>query len=222
MRARIIKPEFWDDEVLARNTTRDTRLLFIGLWNYSDDYGVVKGNSTWIKNKIFPYEEIKIDTVEKWLKELQPRWILPFDNDGVKYYYIKSFTTHQTINRPSKFKNPSPPDTLTEYSLSPQDTLTDEVNRSKEEVNKKEYNALFETFYQAYPIKQAKQNAFKAWSKLQVDDVLIEKMLKAISLQKDSKQWKEGFIPHPATWLNGRRWEDEISVQKKQNEAEFI
>ena len=38
-------------------------------------------------------------------------------------------------------------------------------------------------------------------------------MLAAIERQKQTAQWKENggqYIPHPATWLNGRRWEDEV------------
>lgn len=38
-------------------------------------------------------------------------------------------------------------------------------------------------------------------------------MLKAIEVQKKSDQWQRDngqYIPYPATWLNGRRWEDEI------------
>ena len=46
-------------------------------------------------------------------------------------------------------------------------------------------------------------------------------MLAALERQRASDQWrKEGgrFIPLPATWINGRRWEDEetLLVQGKQ------
>jgi predicted nucleic acid-binding protein len=47
----MIKPEFWDDEKLA-TVSRDARLLFVGLWSNSDDYGVVKGHPAWLKNRI--------------------------------------------------------------------------------------------------------------------------------------------------------------------------
>ena len=35
----------------------------------------------------------------------------------------------------------------------------------------------------------------------------------AIEKQKKSAQWTKNdgqFIPHPTTWLNGKRWEDEV------------
>ena len=41
----------------------------------------------------------------------------------------------------------------------------------------------------------------------------MQAILAGIEKQKQSAQWtKDGgqFIPHPATWLNGCRWEDEM------------
>jgi hypothetical protein len=35
-------------------------------------------------------------------------------------------------------------------------------------------------------------------------------ILAAIARQRTWEQWREPrFIPHPATWINGRRWTDE-------------
>ena len=45
--------------------------------------------------------------------------------------------------------------------------------------------------------------------------VPLEVLLTAIEKQKESAQWSKDngqFIPHPTTWLNGKRWEDEVSV----------
>jgi len=113
------------------------------MWNHSDDYGVVKGNAVWLKSKIFPYEDIKPDTFQKWLNELEKgRWILPFVVDGAKYYYIQAFTKHQTINRPSQQRNPSPPDSLIEDSLNTHDGLTPEVNRSKENIKEEKEKVI--------------------------------------------------------------------------------
>lgn len=83
---------------------------------------------------------------------------------------------------------------------------------------KNKYMAKFEVFWNAYPKKVKKQNAIKAFERLQVDDELLARMLDALEVQKQSNQWtKEGgqFIPHPATWLNGQQWEDEMEVVQK-------
>ena len=52
----------------------------------------------------------------------------------------------------------------------------------------------------------------KAFQKLNPGEELLEQMLDTIRQQKSSIQWlADGgrFIPHPATWLNQGRWEDE-------------
>ena len=69
----------------------------------------------------------------------------------------------------------------------------------------------FEKFYSAYPRKISKPVAEKAWKKQKC--VLTEVMP---ALQKQMKLWNDPqFIPHPASWLNGRRWEDELPSGNK-------
>lgn len=73
-------------------------------------------------------------------------------------------------------------------------------------------NESFKRFWEAYPKKVAKQDALKAFKKIKPDDNLFAEMMKALRRQKESTEWKRDkgkFVPYPATWLNGRRWEDE-------------
>jgi uncharacterized phage protein (TIGR02220 family) len=139
-RIRMIKPEFWDDEKLS-SISRDARLTFIGMWNNSDDYAVVKGHASWLKNNIFPYDDIKLSEFQKWLLELENiKVILPFEHSGEKYYYIKNFQKHQTINRPSQVKNPQPQDNIIDDSLNTHGVVTDEIklNEVESKLNKVE------------------------------------------------------------------------------------
>jgi hypothetical protein len=76
-----------------------------------------------------------------------------------------------------------------------------------------EHSVGFERFYAAYPRKVAKREAIKAWDKLAPDDGLIERILDSLERQKASwaaEKQERKFIPYPASWLNGRRWEDEL------------
>jgi hypothetical protein len=69
-------------------------------------------------------------------------------------------------------------------------------------------------FWAAYPRRTGKQPAFRSWLRLDPPSGLQEQILSAIELQK-RHTWKESsFIPHPATWLNQQRWEDEIQKGK--------
>ena len=70
----------------------------------------------------------------------------------------------------------------------------------------------FDRFWGAYPRHQGKEAARKVWAKIRPDDALLAEMLAALERQRASDQWRRDggrFIPLPATWLNGRRWEDE-------------
>ncbi len=75
----------------------------------------------------------------------------------------------------------------------------------------------FNTFWNSYPKKTAKQAAIKAFNKINPDELLLEIILSSLDKFKQSEQWTKDsgqFIPFPATWLNGRRWEDEIKTEK--------
>jgi len=67
----------------------------------------------------------------------------------------------------------------------------------------------FARFWEAYPSKVGKGAAEKAFAKIKPSPDLVAQMLDAVGWQAKTKQWQEGFIPNPATWLNQRRWEDE-------------
>jgi hypothetical protein len=70
----------------------------------------------------------------------------------------------------------------------------------------------FKEFWNCYPKKRSKQKAQEKFLKLPRE--FLPKILRAVREQKESSEWqKDGgqFIPHPTTWLNGKRWEDDIN-----------
>jgi len=77
--------------------------------------------------------------------------------------------------------------------------------------HKKEYIDRFDIFWKQYPRKVAKPNALKSWLKIKPDDVVLKKMLAAINHQGLPSREIQ-FVPHPASWLNAQRWEDEITA----------
>lgn len=68
---------------------------------------------------------------------------------------------------------------------------------------------LFERFWQAYPRRTAKGHARKAWraalKKVDAESLI----LKTSQFAKQQAGKEPQFIPHPASWLNAERWEDE-------------
>jgi hypothetical protein len=91
-----------------------------------------------------------------------------------------------------------------------------ETDKRREEKNNtpqapKGAGTLFESFWNAYPKKVGKDDARKAFVKRKPDAEMLAAMVTAISSQASSAAWtKDGgqFIPNPATWLNGGRWQD--------------
>lgn len=69
----------------------------------------------------------------------------------------------------------------------------------------------FAGFWSFYPRGENKQGAMRAWDKLKPDDALICTMGQALKRQMASPEWQAGIgIPYASTWLNQRRWEDEL------------
>ncbi|POG01247.1 hypothetical protein BGP84_01130 [Pseudomonas putida] len=91
----------------------------------------------------------------------------------------------------------------------------------------------FERFWKIYPRKVSKADAKKAWAKIKVTADLFALMAKALAAWTVSTDWtKDGgqFIPHASTWLNGKRWEDELpqpaaakpaAPRRQSNEPDF-
>lgn len=113
-RRRMIDPEFWLDEDLAK-VSAYARLLYIGLWNICDDnYATFPEKLGWLKIQIFPYEEVNMG---KLLQELSESGrILLFEQKGEKYYFIKNFFRYQRVDKPSLPKYPKYPGLLQDYS----------------------------------------------------------------------------------------------------------
>ena len=75
---------------------------------------------------------------------------------------------------------------------------------------------MFEEFWKVYPRKVAKAEARKAWAQTEKIRPSTDALIEAIRAQSQTEQWMRGngqFIPHPATWLRGERWDDEIEVK---------
>ncbi len=82
---------------------------------------------------------------------------------------------------------------------------TKETLRTKETTNKKE--TQFDLFWSTYPRKAGKPAALRAFRPVSahLDDILKD-------LKVRFKHTDKQFTPYPATYLNQRRWEDELET----------
>ena len=84
----------------------------------------------------------------------------------------------------------------------------------------------FNSFWTEYSKKVDKKKALNIWlKKIKPDNELFEKIMSSLKRTKLSKEWQKNggeFIPHPTTWLNGERWNDEHEQGKvKYDEQSF-
>ena len=77
----------------------------------------------------------------------------------------------------------------------------------------KDLDTKFDDFYASYPRKTARGAAKVSWRKackgVDADVIISQAALFAASVEGKEKK----FIPHPATWLNQERWDDEVFAQ---------
>ena len=83
---------------------------------------------------------------------------------------------------------------------------------------KNDIDIMFESFCQAYPRKVSKAYSQKVFKKLNPSKSLFEKIMNALEEHKKNPDWQKQdgqFIPHASTWLNQKRWEDELNTEIK-------
>lgn len=88
------------------------------------------------------------------------------------------------------------------------------------------YTKQFISFWDLYPCKKSKGGAAKVFSKIKPAE--YQAIRAGLTAAIASSEWKKNggqFIPHPATWLNNRGWEDEqipTATNKPFNMDEFL
>ena len=85
-----------------------------------------------------------------------------------------------------------------------------EEGREEEKEVRDAQKEAFSLFWQAYPRKVGKQDAFQAFL---AANVAIHPLLQALERHKQSEEWQRQagrFIPNPANYLRLRRFEDDL------------
>ncbi len=221
MRQRMVSPSFFVDEGLV-TVSPMARLLFIGLWCIADREGRLEDRPIRLKMMLFPCDECDVSEL---LDELvRVGVIIRYVVGSQPLVQVENFTKHQHPHhrempselppcmdvKPRAFAHgtdksrekarhgPSESESESEYIERP---LSEKPARTVA------YSTSFLEFYAAYPRKVAKADAAKAWKRLTDDD--RKAATAGVQSFAFDKRDDGRFIPHPSTWLNQRRWEDE-------------
>ncbi len=89
-----------------------------------------------------------------------------------------------------------------------------ERSKVRDDIKKQQEKSFIE-FWNEYPRKVGKPKAFEKWCIINPDEELKNKIISAVREQKKMPGWNKDdgqFIPHPTTWLNQCRWDDEVKT----------
>lgn len=237
-RSRNIKPGIMTNELLGELEPIE-RLLFVYLWMLADRDGRLEDRPKRIKAEALPYDNIDADKaldrlsakgfIRRYVAEGQKViQVVKFAEHQAPHVREKgSALPEQSLecaeiepspeeevtehNLGSAKASPRSPDSLIPDSLIPDSLQTPCAPSVRDEGPSSD--ELFAKFYKLYPNKKGKANAVKAWKKLKLTDDLINQIFDGLARYCVSADWlKDGgqFVPHPASWLNGKRWEDEV------------
>jgi hypothetical protein len=143
------------------------------------------------------------------------------------YHFVQSECIYNNIIHIKKYINNNININNNKYVLFSFGTFLFSVNFPREEVNctvdkvnindKKLSKDIFDEFWKLYPRKVGKQKCLRKFIALckeseGVDKLILEGLKRYLPLyeMKDKE-----FIPHPYTWLNQGRWEDDIESQQR-------
>lgn len=238
---RILKESICSSDSIDLLTAFQETMFYRLIVN-CDDYGRMDARPKLLASKLYPLKDVKPAQIAEGLTALvNAGLIVLYTVEGKPYLQMATWEKHQRI-RNSVGKYPAPSEgQLQQVAAScgelPQDEETCGEMRPESNTNPiriqsntntnsakreraHEQLALFEKFWEKYPRKAAKQDAVKAWGKLKADEALLETILAA--LDRQIPLWDDPqFIPYPASWLNGRRWEDEPVGKKKTAQAQY-
>lgn len=233
-RCRNIKPGLWLNEELA-DISITARYLFPALWCHADKEGRLEYRPKKLKAEIFPYDNINIQSL---IVELHgKKFIEIYEHEGQLFINIPNFKKHQNPHPKEKASELPAPINICIYDRNlkqfiymesnliipfPSDVLIPIPSSTDDKSSSSSSDDVFSQFWKIYPRKEGKGDAEKAWKKIKKPSETFFAIESALSWQVPSEQWTKDngkFIPHPASYLNKRRWEDEPLNQKTDAQA---
>ncbi|MBI4516725.1 MAG: hypothetical protein HY699_13010 [Deltaproteobacteria bacterium] len=162
------------------------------------------------------------NVVRSWAKVLDLLPECPMKLDSIKRAATVGATLGQSFVEalPEPFRNhlTNPPETVRKEPAKP--FRIPEPYPEPEPYRDTLPSGGFEPFWALYPRKRGKEDARKAWGVLKPDTWEAAVLMAAVTVASGTEDWQREngrFIPYPATWLRGRRWEDQLGPPRSQS-----
>lgn len=198
-----------------------SRLLYYDLGMQADDDGVVEAFSV-MRTTGATEDDLRVLASKRFISVLNDDLVTyitdwNINNQLRKDRYHPSIYSELVVrltsgNQAETEWQPSGNQMETEVSIGKYSIVKDNKESDKPLALSSAADEDFQKFWSAYPKKVGKQATAKAFKKV---DVPLDVLMTALDQQKQLAQWKKDggqYIPNPTTWLNQRRWEDEITT----------
>ena len=217
--------------IKIRGVSPSEKLLLLALANYADETGncwpsqTRLADDTCMSSRTVRTLLASLETVGYIAREQRrrPDGYRATDQITLRFAQAEEFSP-ENISPEKKRKSQRKSATISPERISPPTTfepiiepiiepaLRGELLKASQET---EFSAAFETFWKGYPSKKSKRDAWKAWGPALKRAGTLAALIDGVETAKrSSRQWREGFVPHPATWLRADGWLDEYGPSK--------
>jgi hypothetical protein len=229
-RIRTIKPEFWTDRKIV-GLSPYARLLFVGSWNFAMcDDGHLVDDTFALKLQVLPIDAVDIDQLVSELitAEVMTRGVT---SDGRGYLHVPKLREHQKVDgrwvprcyvcadqRLAETPASSTELTETRARLGESQPSSPKLAQTRPGKERKVITTTsgtpdeppgFAEFYAAYPRKEARRDAVKAYRETikRTDHETIMAGLARFPFPSERQ-----YQPLPASFLRKDRWADHVSA----------
>jgi len=224
---RMLSKKIIDTDIFL-DMPQSARLLYYDLNMRADDEGFVASPKGIMRSTGASNDDMNL--------LIMKRFVIPFDSGVVviRHWMIHNYIAKDRF-KPTEYQaerallqSENGVYELSTNCIQPVDKMNTQVRLGKDRLVKDsigEVNTLahpevsgvviedpFDTFWREYPRKVGKGDARKKFAKA-LTKTSFDNIMAALQRVKESAQWtKDGgqFVPHPATWLNQERWDDEV------------
>ena len=106
---RKISSDFWTWEAVI-DCAAMTRLLFLGLWNFADSFGVQPLRPRTIRLQVFPGDPLDDAAVRAMIEELVARKLVyVYEAEGQEYLAVVDWAQHHRIGKRARRRWPADP-----------------------------------------------------------------------------------------------------------------
>ena len=175
-----------------------------------DDRGYIGADPKVLSKTLYPLKDVRDCQIKDTLHKLSSAGLVRFfrREDGKLFVRLTNWDWYQTNDRAASSDTAETDDRPKEQAPAKKAPPKPRVSKLSEPMKKR-----FDRFWAVYPRKVGKGKAEDSFAKYKPDDALTDTMIQAVEAAKKTAQWQRDggqLIPHPATWLNQRRWEDEL------------